>query len=136
MKALTPLYFGAALALSLLTACTESFEDRCRREAREYTEKQCPRAIDPCTTLDSMTFSEQPVGFNYYYSVHGALDSDERMDSASIQDYHDMLRSNVRKDIGLKTYKDKGFTFSYHYVSASTRKLYFVASFGPDDYKR
>ena len=26
--------------------CTESFEDRCRREAKEYSERECPRMVD------------------------------------------------------------------------------------------
>ena len=40
----------------LLTACQESLEDRCAREAKEFTEKNCPRAVDKEIVLDSMTF--------------------------------------------------------------------------------
>ena len=36
----------------LLTSCQESLEDRCAREAKEFTEKNCPRAVDKEIVLD------------------------------------------------------------------------------------
>ena len=44
---------------TLLGVCAchfESFDERCAREAREYTEKQCPRRMDQYTLMDSLTY--------------------------------------------------------------------------------
>ena len=49
----TTLLLGALLGFC---ACHfESFDERCAREAREYTEKQCPRRMDQYTLMDSLT---------------------------------------------------------------------------------
>ena len=122
------------LSFFALVACTESFEDRCRREAREFTEKQCPRAVDKFILLDSMTFTEDPVGFAYHYRVSGELDNPDLLTDAQMEQFRQQLLKNVRTDISLKQYKEKGFTFGYYYTSASTGKPFTQAVFGPEDY--
>ena len=42
--------------VALLVACQESLEDRCAREAKEYTEKKCPTLVIKDVTLDSLRF--------------------------------------------------------------------------------
>ena len=42
----------------LLTACQESLEDRCEREAKEYTKKHCPALIAENIVMDEMTFEK------------------------------------------------------------------------------
>ena len=44
-----------AVAL-VVTACQETLEERCEREAKEYTEKHCPTPIAKDIVMDSMTF--------------------------------------------------------------------------------
>ena len=130
----------AAVALLLavaavVSACAESFEDRCRREAREYTEKQCPRRLDDFVTVDSMAYIEQPQGFAYYYSVNDdAGDADLLTDDIK-EEFLNHLRQNVRKDITMKTYKEKGFYFTYKYYSKATGDVFIEATFGPEDYR-
>ena len=120
---------------TFLSSCTESFEDRCRREAREYTEKQCPRRLDDFITIDSMVYVEQPQGFAYYYTVN-----DEGMETDSIPDeikeqFINEMRQRVRNDLNIKSYKEKGFTFTYKYVFQATGDVFVEATFGPEDYK-
>ncbi|MBQ7443995.1 MAG: hypothetical protein IJS59_09085 [Bacteroidaceae bacterium] len=125
-----------ALALCTLAACSESFEERCRREAREFTLKQCPRRLDECTTLDSMVFTDSPCGFKYCYRASGQLDNDSvYADQESLDEFRDNLVQSIRADIGLRQCKDRGFTFTYIYSSASTGRLLMQHVITPDDYR-
>lgn len=119
----------------LIAACTESFENRCRREAREYTERMCPRVMAEYIIMDSMTFTDEPVGFNYYYNVNGTLDDSTLLTPEVIEEFHAELLRNLRQDVNLKRYKDRGFTFTYKYISASTQKIFTEVSYGPEDYR-
>lgn len=121
-------------SLLMMAACTESFEDRCRREAREYTERMCPRVIAEYTMIDSMVFVEKPIGFTYYYNVSGPLDDPELMTDDVIEEFRNELLRNLRQDINLKRYKERGLTFTYIYVSATTQEHLAEATLGPEDY--
>ena len=46
----------AIITALALTACQESLEERCAREAEEYTKKKCPARIDQNTVIDSLVF--------------------------------------------------------------------------------
>ncbi len=130
------LYFSLfTLSLFTLVACTESFEDRCRREAREYTERQCPRLIDQYIVMDSMTYEDEPQGFTYHQTVQGELDNDSLLTPEAISTFQEELLARIRKDINLRRYKERGFTFTYRYTSASTGKLFTEVSFGPEEYR-
>lgn len=125
------------LLIVALTAvsCTESFEDRCRREAKEYSERECPRMVDTFIRMDSMTFESEPAGLVYYYSVIGDLDNAELLTPDVVEDFRTRLLESIRNDINMKRYKDKGFQFTYRYRSDSTGKPFVEATFGPEDYK-
>ena len=74
MKKTTTLLLATLLGLA---ACQhESFDERCGREAREYTEKQCPRRMDDYTMMDSLTFDRASRTLTYYYTMEGMLDTD------------------------------------------------------------
>jgi len=45
-----------------------------------------------------------------------------------------MLRDNVRKDIKMRRYKEKGFEFTYQYRNKSDGDIFVEATFGPEDY--
>ena len=128
-------FFLLLFAVFLAVACTESFEERCRREAREYTERMCPRAMTPGMIMDSMTFVSDPVGFNYFYTLDGDLDDPELLTDEVLSTFHDELLKNLRQDIGLKKYKERDFTFTYTYYSRSTGEVLTEAVFTPDEYK-
>ena len=131
------LYFSLfTLSLFTLVACTESFEDRCRREAREYTERQCPRLVDKNICLDSMTYEEAPQGFVYHHTVMGELDNDSLLTPEALSQFRDKLVQQISNDISLKRCKDRGFTFTYRYTSASTGNLFTEAAIGPEDYEK
>ena len=70
----------------LLAACQESLEERCAREAKEYTQKNCPRHIDTEIVLDSMTFDKDSHTIGYYYTLQGSLDNPLRVDSAQFSE--------------------------------------------------
>ena len=75
----TTLLLGALLGFC---ACHfESFDERCAREAREYTEKQCPRRMDQYTLMDSLTYDDHSRTLNYYYTLEGVLDNDTVMNA-------------------------------------------------------
>lgn len=118
-----------------LFGCTESFEERCRREAREYTARQCPRLVDSCIKLDSMVFDEDPIGFSYYYTVMDELDNPDLLTDELMQTFREEMLASLRKDISLRTFKERGFVFSYRYFSASTGEPFAEASFGPEEYQ-
>ncbi len=132
-----PLFPALLLTAVLCAACTERFEHRCQREAREYTEKQCPRLIDKeaCIVMDSMTFGTAPLGFTYHYHVQGQLDNRELLTDEMLENFRQDLLSSVRQDISLKAYKEKGFTFTYRYLSASTGEVFTEAIITPEDYR-
>jgi ADP-ribose pyrophosphatase YjhB (NUDIX family) len=131
-----PICLLLAALFVLAASCTESFSDRCRREAREYTERECPRLEHQYVIMDSMTYSDDPQGFTYHYRFTEALlDSDSTVDSELLEQLGEQIRQGLRQNITLKAYKERGFTFTYRYLSARTDSLLLEVSFGPEDYK-
>ena len=57
------------MSIMLFVACQESLEDRCAREAKEFTEKNCPRAVDKEIVLDSMAFEKATHTISYLYTL-------------------------------------------------------------------
>ena len=52
-----------------------------------------------------------------------------------LENFRQDLLSSVRQDISLKAYKEKGFTFTYRYLSASTGEVFTEAIITPEDYR-
>lgn len=121
------------MSIVLLTACQESLEDRCAREAKEFTEKNCPRAVAQDIVLDSMTFEKSTHTISYMYTLNGTLDDTARIDSAH---FREMLLLEVKNSTNLKLYKDAGYSFRYAYYSEKENgtKL-FEATFRKSDYR-
>lgn len=128
----TTLLLGALLGFC---ACHfESFDERCAREAREYTEKQCPRRMDQYTLMDSLTYDDHSRTLNYYYTLEGVLDNNTVMNAQACESLKDLLRKNVVNSVDLKSYKEKGISFSYYYYSKASGKVRFHVRFTPEDY--
>ena len=126
----------ATLALATVTtACTESFADRCRREAREYTERECPRMEHQFVIMDSMTYADEPQGFTYHYRLTGDFDNPELLTQEVLDEFTAQMRQSLRENLSLRAYKERDFTFTYRYLSERTDSLVLEASFGPEDYK-
>ena len=121
------------MSIVLLTACQETLEDRCAREAKEFTEKNCPRAVDKEIILDSMTFEKSTHTISYLYTLNGTLDEPLRINSAQ---FREVLLIEVKNSTNLKLYKDAGYSFRYCYYSAKENgtKL-FEATFRKSDYQ-
>ncbi len=126
--------WGILILFLTLTACTESFEERCRREAKEFTTKQCPRLLSEYITMDSMVYVDEPQGFAYYHTVSGELDNDSLLTDEAFEEFKEALLQSIRKDLSLRRYKERAFTFTYTYRSASSGKTFTEVSYGPQDY--
>ena len=98
----------------LFVSCQESLEDRCAREAQEYTRKNCPVRMDNTTTLDSMTFERATHTLHYHYKLTGMADQDsiaKKIDAVSI------LKKELKNTTTLKLYKDNHYRFAYTFRS-------------------
>lgn len=117
----------------LLTACQESLEDRCEREAKEYTKKHCPALIAENIVMDEMTFDKATHTISYIYTVSGVLDDSVVINS---NEPRKRLLEQVKNNTNLKLYKDAGYSFRYTYYSAKENgtKL-FEATFRVNDYR-
>ena len=98
----------------LLTACQESLEDRCARETKEYTRKNCPAKMDNNIILDSLTFERETHTLHYYYKLTGFADQDS---VAKNIDAVNILKNELRNTTTLKLYKDNHYRFAYTYRS-------------------
>lgn len=123
------------LLLILTTSCRESFEERCQREAKEYTEKYCPQVMDSYQTLDSMIYNHEPQGFSYYYSMRGLMDNDSiYADEAAILEIKQNMLDGLKTSIPMRHYLEHDFTFTYYYSSATTGQTYKTIVLTPEDY--
>lgn len=132
---MTPQKAAALLAVAALAAaCQESLEDRCAREARQYTEKKCPARIDATTTVDSFVFERATHTIHYYYTLSGAADNKEAIEAASPRE---KLLQAVRNSTTDMDYKEAGYNFTYTYHSQADPSLtLFEATFTPKDYSK
>lgn len=125
--------FLTTIVTLVLTSCQETLEERCAREAKEYTAKHCPLRVSPDVVMDSMTFDKTTRTIAYIYTLSGALD-----DSATINkgQPRERLLQEVRNSTNLKLYKEAGYAFRYTYFSAKENgtKL-FEATFHENDYQ-
>lgn len=109
-----------AVAAFMLAACQESLEDRCIRECRQYTQKNCPARFDDNTILDSMTFDRATHTLHYYFTLAGTADSIGVLNEAEARK---ALLGELRNSTATKHYKDKGYSFAYTYHSQSRPDL-------------
>ena len=139
-----------AFISSAISCKHENFDERCAREAREYTQKQCPQQIGEGLTMDSMTYRTRGKGdnikdrkFTYYYTFSGEQDRilnkmlTEYPDTANkrLSTFKDNVLTALTNSVQLKTYKDKGFDFEYIYYSDKTKKTVLQFKFTKADYK-
>ena len=124
---------GIIVGLLLLTACQETLEERCAREAREYSKKNCPAPLTKDVTIDSMSFDIATHTLTYSYTVSGVID-----DTAVINRNNpkEQLLRNLKNATSMKPYRDAGYRFRYVYYSTKNKgtKL-FEATFLEKDYQ-
>jgi hypothetical protein len=108
----------ATLAL-FLTSCQESLEDRCARDAKTYTAKNCPAKMEENIILDSLTFERATHTLHYYYRMTGIADKENALDTAAAAQ---ILRDGLKNTTAMKVYKDNGYNFTYTYRSEKDPK--------------
>ena len=124
-------YFIAAIIL--LSACQETLEERCSREAKEFTEKNCPLRAANGIVMDSMSFDKKSHTISYYYIVSGVLD-----DSTILlgNNPRERLLTVIKNTTKLKLYQEAGYNFRYVYFSEKKKGTQlFEATFRESDYK-
>lgn len=96
----------------LLAGCHESLEQRARREAQEYTKKNCPTPWVNYTRTDSVVFDTSSRTYTYYCSVNDRMD-DADLIKAHTADITNGLQEELSQNTAIKTYKEAGFAFAY-----------------------
>lgn len=127
--------FLLIIAAALLASCHESIEKRAEREAREYTQKNCPTPEVNNTRTDSVTFDTATRTYTYYCSVTGVMDDAQLIDKHH-DEISDGLLSNLRQSTEIKVYKEAGFNFAYVLRSTKNKgQVLYKATFKPQSYK-
>jgi len=125
--------FIAVLTVALFAACQESLEEKCAKEARVYTEKNCPSKLGDNIIIDSMTFEAATHTLHYYYRLTGVADS---VGAMSIDDVKATLLKDLRNTTSMKAYKDAGYNFAYTYRSEKNPKtVLYDVTLTTDDYQ-
>ncbi len=120
------------MSFILFTACQESLEDRCARETREYTQKNCPVKLDNNTTLDSMTFERDSHTLHYYYRLTGLADRDSILQDI---DAARTLKEELKNTTSLRVYKENKYRFAYTFHSEKNpEKVLLEVVFTDKDY--
>ena len=121
------------LAALVLTGCQESLEDRCEREAKDYTAKKCPALLTEGVTIDSLVFYKSTHTLTYYYTLSGVLDNAEALES---HDFRSILLRELRNSPDLNLYKEAGYNFGYVYYSQKQRGTQLLnTTFRSKDYR-
>ncbi|MBQ8456541.1 MAG: hypothetical protein IJ540_02915 [Prevotella sp.] len=125
--------FFAFAAVLLLSACQESLEQRCAREAMEYSKKNCPAPIAKGVTIDSMSFDVATHTLIYSYTLDGVID-----DTATIRKNNprEQMLQQLKNATAMKPYRDAGYNFRYTYYSTKDKgQKLFEATFQEKDYR-
>ncbi len=121
------------ISVLVLTSCQETMDERCAREAKEFTEKKCPAIITDGVTIDSLVFEAANRNLIYYFTVEGVIDDAEALKT---HDLRGMMLKELKNNANMKDYKDAGYNFSYVYYSTKNKGTrLFEATFREKDYR-
>lgn len=122
------------VAVTLLTACQESLEERAAREARELTEDKCPMPIGNNMMLDSVVFDIPTLTQSQYFRFTGDNDNDSVV--FALQDAKSLLVSELKSMPSYKPLMNKGVSFRYVYRSnKNPEKTYLEMTITKEDYR-
>ena len=123
----------AALTLTL-AACQESLEEKAAREAREFTEKNCPSPVAENMVIDSMTYEPATRTLHYYYRLVGFDDVKKLWENES--EARRQLLYGLKNATAFKVYKDAGFRFAYtYYLDQNTGEIVYDFTFDKSEYQ-
>lgn len=103
-------------------SCQESLEDRAFKEAKEFTQKNCPTPAKNYTIIDSITFNKTTKTYTYYYSFCDLFDNNELV-KENKEVIHKYLKKNLDTNPNIKIYKEAGFKFTYIVHSFKNKKV-------------
>lgn len=129
--------FMVLAVLLFVGACVqESKRARIEREAREFTEKNCPRSeYQDLIFLDSIVCHDDGVSdYVCHYSVKGDSVMMEQLKS-QYDELKDRLLQGIRNSIDLRFVKDEGLDIIYSYSNAETGEKVVEFRFKAKDYQ-
>ena len=119
------------------TSCQERKADFFEREAREYTEKNCPQMLDKYTILDSVVYVREkdgPGDLVQYYTLN--LNEEARNELMNqLGELAEMNLTAVRNSIVFAKHKEEGVSFTYIYHDATTGEKIVEYHFTKKDYQ-
>jgi hypothetical protein len=125
------LLFLASFAM-LAVACQESLEQKAAKEARLYTQKNCPAQMSETLIMDSMAFEAETHTISYYYTLKGAADS---IGAINKDEARQSLLTALKNTTSMMAYKEEGYNFAYIYRSQKSPKtILFETTFTKNDY--
>jgi len=129
---------AALVGMMLATgACRrETKDEQVRRVFMEYTQKECPKFVDPYTRLDSAQYSIAEKTLSYHYTVTDSLDNELLFTDELIDEFQGNVLKELKSSIAMRNYKEMGITFHYDYHSQSSGKMLLELDFTPDDYRK
>ncbi len=117
----------------MMVACQETMDERCARECRDYTKKNCPSLITENVTIDSLVFQKSTRTLIYYYTVAGVIDDAEQLKKYNLRGE---LLKELKNSTTMKTYKEAGYHFRYVYYSTkNSGTKVFDTTFRQKDYQ-
>jgi len=124
------------LALLVCGACKrETKDEKFQQDFLQFTQKECPKFVDPCTRLDSACYDIGSRTISYHYTVRDALDNDSIYTEELKDAFSDNILKGLKNSIPMKPYKDEGISFCYDYRSITTGKILFELTFTKEDYQ-
>ena len=129
-------YLIISLMVMLLVSCQEKRAQRFEREAREFTETNCPQQMDAMTCLDSMVYvpDEQGGELIQYYSLK--LTSEQRAEMMNkLGEINDVNLRIVRNSIPFTKYREAGVSFTFIYHDATIGDKIVEYHFSKEDYE-
>ena len=117
----------------MMVACQETMDERCARECRDYTKKNCPSLITENVTIDSLVFQKSTRTLIYYYTVAGVIDDAEQLKKYNLRGE---LLKELKNSTTMTTYKEAGYHFRYVYYSTkNSGTKVFDTTFRQKDYQ-
>lgn len=121
--------------LFIASACKrETKDEKFRREFQQFTQKECPKEMDPYTRMDSICYDIETRTLTEYYSVRDTLDHEDIYTEELVSNFHDEILKGLKSSIHFKQYKDEGITFRYDYRSITSGKLLLRLTYTKEDY--
>ena len=122
------------MMLAFCACKRETKDEKFKRDFQQFTQKECPKFVDPCTRLDSACYDIENRTLSYHYTVQDMLDDEEIYTEETNNAFYDDILKGLKNSIQMKSYKDEGITFRYDYRSITTGKMLLILTYTPEDY--